>query len=135
MDDATIGSCSFDCSSVNTAFTRTAFLRPTNPEWFVIVTGDVAHVFNWSSYGELTSTDGIRLQRPILAVEPTSPREPIHSPKVERFLLQPFKSAGIFARSSYHIGPGLVVELLKSSASARPQLYVWPATIFDPNST
>ncbi|KAL7791473.1 hypothetical protein V8C37DRAFT_402997 [Trichoderma ceciliae] len=129
MDDASADSCSLDCGRATTASARTAFQHPNNPAWFVIVAGDVARVFSWADYEELTLADGIRLQRPML------PREPTHmSPRAERFPAQPFSSGCAFATASYHVGPGLVVELLRSSTSALPQLYVWPAAVLDPSS-
>lgn len=133
MDDSATGSCSLDCSQATTSSTRTAFKHPTNPEWFVIMAGDTARVFQWADYEELTSAEGIRLQRPTPPLEPISPREPSRSPKVERFPPLPHKSECASTTASYHVGPGLVVELLRPSASALPQLHVWPAAVFDPN--
>ncbi|KAH6611490.1 hypothetical protein Trco_001510 [Trichoderma cornu-damae] len=133
-DGGVIGSCSQDCGRAATASSRTAFQHPANPAWLVIVAGDVARVFRWADYGELTSADGIRLERPMAPLELISPREPSRSPKAERFAPQPLDPGCAFAAASYHVGPGLVVELLRPSASALPQLHLWPAAAFDPSS-
>ncbi|KAL7945337.1 hypothetical protein V8C42DRAFT_54964 [Trichoderma barbatum] len=131
-DDSATSSCSLDCSRATNSSARTAFQHPTNLEWFVIIAGDVARVFSWANYTELTSTEGIRLQRPMPLLEPSSPGESSLSPKAERFAPLRFDSECSFTTASYHVGPGVVVEFLRASASAPSQLHVWPAAIFDP---
>ncbi|RFU79588.1 nacht and wd domain-containing [Trichoderma arundinaceum] len=124
IEDTTMASCSVGCGQETTASARTAFQHPTNSTWFVIVTGNIARVFRWADYGELTSPEGIHLQRPAPPTEPTSPGEPTRSPKVERFAPPLVESKCTFATTSYHVGAGHVVELLQSSAFALPKLNV-----------
>lgn len=106
---------------------RSAFQHPTNAAWFVVVADDIARVFTWADFGELTSADGIRLKRP------TAPEEPPRSPRVGG-ALQPPNLWHASVTASYYVGPGLVVELLRSSASTPPQLHVWPAAALHPSS-
>jgi hypothetical protein len=114
---AVLGSSSFDSDVARTAVTaRSAFQHPANPAWFVVVAGDIARVFFWADFDELTSADGIRLERP------AAPAGLLQSPQAAS------------ATVSFHIGPGLVVELLRPSPSAPPRLHVWPAAALDPSS-
>jgi WD40 repeat protein len=133
-DDTTTDSHFSDSGRLATASVRTAFQHPTNEAWFVIMAGDIARVFNWADYEELTSADGIHLQRPTPPMEPISPREPTLSPNVGHFPPQPLGPGCACATASYHVGHGLVIEILRSAASAS-QLYVWPAIAFDPCSS
>ncbi|KAL7934080.1 hypothetical protein V8C35DRAFT_303155 [Trichoderma chlorosporum] len=131
-ENSTTMSSSPECSQASSSSARMAFQHPTNPEWFVIITGDVARVFQWADYKELTSSDGILLQRPAPPLEPSSPRESPRTPKSDRFAPSRHDSECAFTTASYHVGPGLVVEHLRASASAPPQLHVWPAAVFNP---
>jgi hypothetical protein len=121
------GPCSLDGGMATTAVTsRSAFQHPANPAWFVMVAGDVARVFSWADFRELTSADGIRLERP------AAPAGPPQSPQAAS--APPPNISATSATTSYHVGPGLVVELLRPSPSASPRLYVWPAAALDPSS-
>lgn len=131
-DDSTTNYCASDCNKAANSSVRTAFRHPANPVWFVIVTGDLARVFHWADYKELTSTEGIRLQRPTLSLEPSSQRESPRSPKAQRFELVRHNSDCTFTAASYHVGSEYVVELLRAS-SAPPQIHLWSAATFDPN--
>ncbi|KAM0258711.1 hypothetical protein ACHAQJ_003720 [Trichoderma viride] len=134
MKDTTTGSYLLHSGRSTTASASMAFQHPTNEAWFVIMTGNTARVFNWADYGELTSADGILLQRPTPPADTISPREPTLSSNVERFPPQPLGSWFAYATASYHVGHGVVVEFLRFTASALPQIYVWPATVFHPCS-
>lgn len=117
-----------------TASACAAFQHPINEAWFVTMSGDTARVFSWADYEELTSKDGILLQRPISSGKPTSPRELKISPRSERFPPQLLKADCVFATAVYHVGCGVVVETLQTIGTAPPQFYMWPATAFDPYS-
>ncbi|KAL6834900.1 hypothetical protein V8C40DRAFT_233072 [Trichoderma camerunense] len=132
-DDYTANSCASDCNKAAKSSARTAFRHPANPEWFVIITGDVARVFRWADYKELTSVEGIRLQRPAPCLEPSSQRESPQSPKAQRFKPLRHNSDCSFTTASYHVASEYVVELLRASVSAPPQVHLWSVATFDPN--
>lgn len=111
-----------------------AFQHPINEAWFITMSGNNARVFSWANYKELTSEDGIRLQRPTSSGKPTSPRELKTSPKSERFPPQLLKADCAFATASYHVGCGVVIETLQTIGNAPPQFFMWPAAAFDPYS-
>ncbi|KAK3934282.1 hypothetical protein QBC46DRAFT_368322 [Diplogelasinospora grovesii] len=128
--NAASGTASAPCS---------AFRHPCNPDWFVIVSGDIARVFAWDDYSKITGTDCIRLERTMSAPPlPSPPQQPIQS--VLRSRRQPKGPYKQQSAASYHVGPGgLVVELLRSSSShllacAPGHLYAWPPRVFDPVS-
>ncbi|KAF3077055.1 hypothetical protein CFAM422_000399 [Trichoderma lentiforme] len=120
-------SCSLDYNPVDFSSTRTAFRHPANPEWFVVITDDVVRVFHWADYKELTSIDGIHLERRMQPLEPRRHRESLRLPKAHS--LASLRSITV----SYYVGLGFVVELLRASVSAPPQIHVWSAATFDPN--
>ncbi|KAL2020084.1 hypothetical protein VTK56DRAFT_8888 [Thermocarpiscus australiensis] len=90
---------------------RSALQHPTNVDWFVLIAGDTARIFSWTDFSELTSEAGILLPRPS--------RNP---PKAT-------------ASATYHVGPGFVLEFLRSSPTSSPQLQIWPAATLDPSSS
>ena len=110
----------------NTAYiSHSAFHHPTNSEWFIVVVRNFGHVFTWANFEELTSSEGIRLERPPTPVGPPQSSHASLASEMPRF--------GCHSPSStYHTGPGLVVELVRSFPSAPPRLRVWPAEAFNP---
>ncbi|KAH8126575.1 hypothetical protein LI328DRAFT_165971 [Trichoderma asperelloides] len=134
MDGDTMDSRFSDGGGVTTTSACAVFQHPTNEAWFVTVSGDIARVFGWANYEELTSTDGILLQRPISSKKPASPGELKVSPKSERFPMQPLKADYSFAAASYHVGCGVVIENLRKIGTAPQQFYMWPTAVFDPYS-
>ncbi|PTB42433.1 hypothetical protein M441DRAFT_191126 [Trichoderma asperellum CBS 433.97] len=134
MDGSTKDSRFSDGGGLATTSACAVFQHPTNEAWFVTVSGDIARVFGWANYEELTSPDGILLQRPISSEKPASPRELKVSPKSERFPLQPLKADYSFAAASYHVGCGVVIESLRKIGTVPQQFYMWPAAVFDPSS-
>ncbi|KAJ5713987.1 uncharacterized protein N7483_011168 [Penicillium malachiteum] len=102
------------------------FHHPTNPEWFVIVAGDLFHAFKWAKFEEVTPPEGLPLKTALMSTDsPPSPRS--------NFAPQPYSFWHSSEKTTFHIGPGFVVELVRSSSSAQPRLYVWPAESFDPH--
>jgi hypothetical protein len=93
---------------------RAVFQHPSKPEWFISVTGDIARVYMWDDFTEVTSPDGIRLERELSPV--------------------PSGASWETATASYHVGSGFVVELFRPSSSSSPRLCLWPAAEFDPSS-
>lgn len=134
MDGNAMDSPFSDGGGLTTTSVCAVFQHPTNEAWFVTVSGGIARVFGWANYEELTSTDGILLQRPISSEKPASPRELKVSPKSARFPLQPLKADCSFAAASYHVGCGVVIESLRKIGTAPQQFYMWPADVFDPSS-
>jgi WD40 repeat protein len=69
---------------------RAAFQHPTHPEWFVVVARDIARVYSWDDFTELTSPEGIRLVRESSAETtddpPSSPQTNVPWDKVIHFL-------------------------------------------------
>ncbi|KAK0652530.1 hypothetical protein B0T16DRAFT_406350 [Cercophora newfieldiana] len=96
---------------------HSAFPHPTTDSWFILLTGDLARIYAWSDFAEQTSHEGIRLQRP--PDQWTS--EPDTNWQTTSF--------------SYHLGPGFIVELIRLSPSAPPQLYLWQARDLNPASS
>ncbi|KAI1469877.1 uncharacterized protein F4812DRAFT_450284 [Daldinia caldariorum] len=97
-----------------------AFQHPTNESWFVLILAGTARIFCWSNFQELTTSNGVPLQTPPTAVESLLPTQ-----------LQATKPLTMRS-SSYYVGQGFVLELLRSSP---PRLYVWPVSTFDPQTT
>ncbi|KAK3349876.1 hypothetical protein B0T25DRAFT_582714 [Lasiosphaeria hispida] len=94
-------------SSMGPAF-RSIFQHPTNSAWYVAVMADVARVYSWADTAELTSSEGIRLERE-LSVDELGGLTP-----------------------SYHVGPRFVIEHFRASNSSSSHVSLWPATAFDP---
>ena len=114
-------------ASVPTSITLlSTFQHPTNPNWFIMLAGDIARIFNWSDFNELTPPHGIHLRRPESSV-PQSPEA--------RSAPQLYHTSQSSATASYHIGPGFIVEFLRPLASAYPRLHVWPAAALNPDSS
>lgn len=134
MDGDTTDSRFSEGGGLTKASACAAFRHPINEAWFVTMSGDTARVFSWANYEELTSNDGILLQRPGPSEKPASPRKLTTSPKSERFPLQSFRADCAFSTASYHVGCGVVVETLRAIGSAPPQFYMWPGPVFDPYS-
>jgi WD40 repeat protein len=127
LQAAALGSSSSDSGlAITTITTRSAFQHPANLAWFVVVVGDIARVFCWADFDELTSANGIRFGRP------ASPARFLESPQVAS--APPPNISLASAAASYHVGPGLVVELLRPSPFAPSRLHVWPAATLDPSS-
>ncbi|KAK4153160.1 hypothetical protein C8A00DRAFT_43887 [Chaetomidium leptoderma] len=100
---------------------RSVYQHPNNPDWFTIIKGgtDIARVYSWADFTELTSPAGIRLisalpQRPHQAADDT---------------LQPR------SRPSYHVASGFVIKFSPRSGFSPSRLYLWPTAAFDPFST
>lgn len=102
------------------------FQHPTNPNWFIVLAGDIARIFSWSDFNELTPPHGIHLTRPEVSLPQT--------PEVRSAPQLPTTSQNT-ATASYHIGPGFVVEFLRPFASAHPRLHVWTAAAFNADSS
>jgi WD40 repeat protein len=109
--------------NTTTSGPRSAFQHPTNPEWFVVVTRDIARVYSWNDFSELTSPEGIRLVRGPSAGTSHTPSSPL-----------PTDISRDRATASYHVGPSFVVERFQLSETSSPRLYLWPATELDPSS-
>lgn len=50
-----------------------AFQHPTNEAWVVLMLGDTSRIFCWSDFQELTTANGILLQKPLTPVETLLP--------------------------------------------------------------
>ncbi|AEO67579.1 uncharacterized protein THITE_2150738 [Thermothielavioides terrestris NRRL 8126] len=111
-----------DGTTASTAETRSAFQHPSNPDWFVRVTSDIARVYSWADFTELTAQEGIRLARELVVGSEHNPPSPT-----------PPNASSATANASYHLGPGFVVELFRPTASSSARLYLWPAAEFDPS--
>ncbi|KAI1660618.1 hypothetical protein F4813DRAFT_299353 [Daldinia decipiens] len=98
-----------------------AFQHPTNEEWVVLMSADTARIFCWSDFHELTTANGILLPNPLTPDEPRP---------LEQF---PTKTS-ITRSSSYYVGQGFVLELVRTSPSVAPRLYVWPISAFNPTA-
>ncbi|KAK4118645.1 hypothetical protein N657DRAFT_659477 [Parathielavia appendiculata] len=101
---------------------RSVFPHPTCPEWFVIVVRDVARIYSWDDFTELTSPEGIRLLK-----EPIDANRTPSSPPVPNISWE-------HATTTYHVGHNFVVERFQPSPSVPPRVYLWPATELDPSS-
>ncbi|KAK3291007.1 uncharacterized protein B0H64DRAFT_411125 [Chaetomium fimeti] len=99
-----------------------SFQHPANPDWFVLVTGHIARIYAWADFSELTGQQGIWLAR-----DPPQPSS--DSDKTSNRL-----GSSALSKSSYHLGPGFVVELFREAPLAPPRLYRWPSTAFNPFS-
>ncbi|XXG96484.1 hypothetical protein Hte_002767 [Hypoxylon texense] len=97
-----------------------AFQHPTNEAWVVLMFAKTTRIFCWSDFQELTTVSGILLQRP------STPVESPHSTHIRR------TERPVTHSSSYYVGQGFVLELLRNSPSVAPRLYVWPVSAFDP---
>jgi len=97
---------------------RSAFQHPINPGWYVVVVDDTARVYSWVDAAELSRANGIQLVR-----NPTRDAQEDLDDKVSKMT----------SISTYHVGPGFVVEHTKASSLSRSCLYMWPASAFDPS--
>jgi hypothetical protein len=84
--------------------------HPTKPDCFIFMTGIRSRVFNWADLGELTPSQGIRLQHP-----------------TDCALLMP-------ATVTYHSIPGQGVLEHRKPQRGLARLILWPLTAFDPES-
>jgi WD40 repeat protein len=84
--------------------------HPTKPDCFIVMTGVDSHVFNWAYLGELTPSQGIRLQHP-----------------ADCALLMP-------ATVIYHSIPGQGVLEHRKPQRGLARLILWPLTAFNPES-
>ncbi|KAI2623191.1 hypothetical protein GGR54DRAFT_629765 [Hypoxylon sp. NC1633] len=99
-----------------------AFLHPTNEAWFVLILADTARTFCWSDLQQLTTTTGILLRKLSTPAEDLLPtRLPVTKALTRR-------------SSSYYVGQGFVLELLRTSVLVPPRLYIWPVSAFDPST-
>ncbi|KAK0707379.1 hypothetical protein B0H67DRAFT_647567 [Lasiosphaeris hirsuta] len=89
---------------------RLIFQHPTNSAWYVAVMASIARVYSWTDSAELTSSKGIQLERALSRDELGG------------------------STSSYHVGPGFVIEHLRASDRSPSHVYLWPATAFDPST-
>ncbi|KAK3986076.1 hypothetical protein QBC44DRAFT_144648 [Cladorrhinum sp. PSN332] len=89
-----------------------AFQHPTNKQWFITVIENTVRIYSWADFSELTSTEGIKLERP-----PQVPSVPFHTSQ---------------NRASYYVGPDFVLEMIRDSPGSKPKLYTWPVAVFDP---
>ncbi|KAK3681030.1 hypothetical protein B0T22DRAFT_523836 [Podospora appendiculata] len=94
---------------------RSVFEHPSNAGWFIVAVKDIARIYSWADFAELTRPAGIHLDRQLVLSTPVS---------------------WTTATVSYHVGPGFVVELVRpsSTAASSPRLLLWPAAVFDPSS-
>jgi len=100
---------------------RSAFQHPDNPDWFVVVIGDWARVFEWRTGEEQTTGNGIKLDRS----RTLRKSELMFLP---RYL--PIHRMG----TTYHVGPGVVLEFQRPDNSRPPCLTVFPSSAFNPKS-
>jgi WD40 repeat protein len=123
-------------ATLSTLGAHSFFEHPVNRDWLVAVSGDVAHVHAWANLTEITSPEGIPLERPpqpaahssrVVQDDASTPTPP-PSPKSNH--------SWATSSASYHTGPGFVIEhLQRSSPSVSPRIIVWPAAAFDPSSS
>ncbi|KAI1209723.1 WD40-repeat-containing domain protein [Annulohypoxylon truncatum] len=98
-------------SDVNDGSTAAvAFQHPTSEAWFVLVLANTARVFCWPDFQELTTANSNVLRKSPTPLEATR-------------------------TSSYYVGQGLVLELVRTSPSVTPRLHVWSASTFDPEKS
>lgn len=113
-------------SSLDTSNTFTATValhHPSYEDQFVFIFADTVRIFRWSNFQELTTASGILLRKPSTSVD--SEVLPTHPPITKKPATR---------HSSYYVGQGFVLEFLRSFPSAASQLYVWPASAFDPGT-
>jgi hypothetical protein len=103
---------------------RSVFQHPSNPAWFVVVTQDIARIYSWTDFTELTSSGGIRLAKEFAPTASYTPPSPV-----------PTNNSWETATTSYHVGPSFVVELFRPSATSSARLYLWPGAELHPDST
>ncbi|KAK4175485.1 hypothetical protein QBC36DRAFT_23661 [Triangularia setosa] len=105
---------------------RAVFQHP-NTAWFVFLWGDLLRIYSWSNFSELTPVHGKRLERPH---ENSSASGEV----ADHFAMStPFNHRPTI-KASYHVGNGFVLELLRPSLGASPQLHLWSASSLDPFS-
>ncbi|KAK3394402.1 hypothetical protein B0H63DRAFT_388006, partial [Podospora didyma] len=99
------------------------FQHPSNPAWFVATSIDVARVYSWIDFAEVTPGEGIPLMRGVPVPEGINFD---HQPLYYSWKTKPLYMCQVWQ--------GFVVELFQMTAYSRPRVYVWPATTFDPHS-
>ncbi|KAK0619028.1 hypothetical protein B0T14DRAFT_495874 [Immersiella caudata] len=101
---------------------HSAFQHPATEDWFILTTGETAHVYAWSDFMEQTPAEGIRLERqPVWTDAASKPSDGSESDINWQI-----------ATVSYHPGPGFIIEVLRPSASSSPSLYLWKAADINP---
>jgi hypothetical protein len=95
---------------------RSAFQHPSNSDWFVTVTADIARIYTWADFTELTAPEGLRLAR-----------QDTHQASISTN-----HGSLTTSNATYHVGPGFVVEHIRRSLSRPSSLYVWAADKLDP---
>ena len=100
---------------------ESVFQHPTNLDWFVVITKDVARVYSWGDLTELTAQEGIRLAR-VPALDAPLARSEYSNSSYDT------------SAASYHPGPGFVIELFRPSKYSSARLYLWPGSQLDPAS-
>jgi len=94
--------------------TRSIFQHPTESKWFVCVTGNVARIYAWANFAELTTAEGILLKR----------REDNATTEQRQW-----------SEVSYHVSPTFVVEFSPRTRLSSPCITVWPAAQFTREAT
>ncbi|KAK3312544.1 hypothetical protein B0H66DRAFT_644720 [Apodospora peruviana] len=118
------------------------FRHPSDSRWFVVVLGDIARVFSWSDFTEVTPAEGLHLQRVSTTTQTASSSQEAYagaeSVPEDLWPTGPQNNIGInweTATATYHVGPGFVIELLRPSLSLPPCLYLWSAAGLTPSSS
>ncbi|VUC29166.1 unnamed protein product [Clonostachys rosea] len=108
-----LGAHQFSATSKSPAsYSHSAFQHPADPSKFVVVGYGAARVFNWADFSEQTPSSGVILEQSHAGTTGLSPR-----------------------KSSFYIGPNVVIEHVLPTASQTGRLIKWPATAFDPSSS
>jgi WD40 repeat protein len=103
--------------------THTAISHPTNDEWFIILAGDRARIFEWNGFRELTPTNGIKLGR-------SPPRS--NADHRDMASVKADDAKRLSSTASYHVGPEILVELVRPSPLSGSILNVWPTALLNP---
>lgn len=94
-----------------TTLPRSMCQHPSNPDWFIVVVKDIARIYAWADFAELTRPEGLRFGRTCTNINWGT------------------------ATSSLHVGSGFVVELFRPSAASSCHLYLWSGTELNPFNT
>ncbi|KAM7192873.1 hypothetical protein V8F20_008670 [Naviculisporaceae sp. PSN 640] len=100
-------------STSSTALFHSSFQHPSSSDWFVIFMDDLARIYSWADFSELTPPAGLQLARHF------GNQIPIWED----------------ATATYLVGVGFVLELLKVSNCSCPHFNVWPASELNPQIT
>lgn len=92
---------------------HSTFQHPGNSDWFVVFMDDLARVYDWTDFSEVTPPGGLLLSRYF------GNQAPIWED----------------ASASYMVNSGFVVELLRVSNYPCPHIYLWPASALNPETT